>query len=489
MRNLIEKKRRLLELFVLSFITIFGIGSQFFSNLAYSLNQGVLQTSFGIGSEYLIIPSVVSNFAFAMGVPLGHIFTHRFGFKRNYLFFVFLFLLGSIMGLLSFDLVSLSIAKVTQSFSTGVLFFTLLPKLFITFPRRYRNVFLMMLVVGLFGANALGGLSGSLSLELDKWHWLFIINIISSMLCLLLGYFLLTKEEYLRKTETYISKPVITLLILSTLAIAFPMSILTHEGWESVLVWAPLLLAVLFIINFILFNARSEHPIIYFKSLLIKKPFVGAIMAIASHLTLLSGIAGINIYIIRILKLPFLISLRFYVFFFVGVLITGVVKMFFYSSVGAGILGTIGATSILFVSVNWLVLGRVVNVSFLYLQGILLGFGTSMTLISGAMATLLDGDLSRASERSQTMHILRNYSAAMFVPIIAYMMKSSVEKGVQSIDKEEIASTSTYLEKMQEIAINSDHKIFILMIILNIIMLASSITQIFLGKGRRITPL
>ncbi|MBS3610272.1 MFS transporter, partial [Staphylococcus aureus] len=52
MRNLIEKKRRLLELFVLSFITIFGIGSQFFSNLAYSLNQGVLQTSFGIGSEY-----------------------------------------------------------------------------------------------------------------------------------------------------------------------------------------------------------------------------------------------------------------------------------------------------------------------------------------------------------------------------------------------------------------------------------------------------
>lgn len=161
----------------------------------------------------------------------------------------------------------------------------------------------------------------------------------------------------------------------------------------------------------------------------------------------------------------------------------------FYSSVGAGILGTIGATSILFVSVNWLILGRVVNVSFLYLQGILLGFGTSMTLISGAMATLLDGDLSRASERSQTMHILRNYSAAMFVPIIAYMMKSSVEKGVQSIDKEEIASTSTYLEKMQEIAINSDHKIFVLMIILNIIMLASSITQIFLGKGRRITPL
>ncbi len=30
-----------------------------------------------------------------------------------------------------------------------------------------------MVIVGLFGSNALGGLSGSLSLELDRWHWLF----------------------------------------------------------------------------------------------------------------------------------------------------------------------------------------------------------------------------------------------------------------------------------------------------------------------------
>lgn len=196
------------------------------------MNQGVLQTSFGIGSQYLIVPSIIGNFAFAMGVPLGHILTHKFGFKRNYLFFTMLFLIGSILGLLSFDLVSLSIAKIIQSFSTGVLFFTLLPKLFVNFPRRYRNVFLLMIVVGLFGDNALGGLSGSLSLELDKWHWLFGVNIISAILCLVIGYFLLTKEEYFEKTDVHISKPMITMLVFSAVALAFPMSLLTQKRLE-----------------------------------------------------------------------------------------------------------------------------------------------------------------------------------------------------------------------------------------------------------------
>ena len=92
----------------------------------------------------------------------------------------------------------------------------------------------------------------------------------------------------------------------------------------------------IFIVNFIITNRQATHPIVHFHTLFSKKPFVGATMAISSHLTLLTGIAGINVYIVRILKLPFDISLHFYFFFFVGVIITGILKMFFYSSVGAG---------------------------------------------------------------------------------------------------------------------------------------------------------
>lgn len=484
----LTKKGRAIELIVLTFMTIFGIGSQFFSNLAYSLNQGILQTSFGVGSQYLIIPSVIGNFAFAMGIPLGHTFTHKLGFKRNYLFFVVLFFIGSIIGLLSFNLIILSIAKAIQGFSTGVLFFTLLPKLFLNFPRRFRNVFLLMIIVGLFGANALGGLSGSLSLELDKWHWIFIVNIISAILCFIIGQLFLTKNEHYHTSDIRINWVTIAMLFLSTLFLIMPMSILTQKGWGSLWVWPLLLLALYFIVNFITFNHEAQHPILHFKALFTKKPIIGATMAISSHLTLITAIAGINIYIMRILKLPFSISLHFYLFFFIGVVITGILKMFFYSAVGAGFLGTVGSLSILYVSVHWIVLENTVNIPLLYLHGLLLGLGASMTLVSGAMATLLDGDLLKASQRSQTMHTLRNYSAAMLIPIIAYMMKNSIQKGTQSLYTENISDPMIYFRRLQQIAIDADHKVFLLMIILNSIMLISSIIQMGLGKGRRITP-
>lgn len=290
-----SKRGKMLEITVLVFITIFGVGSQFFSNLAYSLNQGILQTSFGIGSQYLIIPSVLANFTFALGIPLGHTLTHKYGFKRNYLCFVFIFLIGSILGLLSFNLIILSIAKMIQSFSSGVLFFTLLPKLFLNFPKQYRNVFLLMVIVGLFGSNALGGLSGSLSLELDRWHWIFVVNIISAILCLILGNVILRKNEYHQTSDIHISRSMMITLVLSTISLMIPMSLLTQKGYHSLWVWPILLIAIFFIVNFIITNRQATHPIVHFHTLFSKKPFVGATMAISSHLTLLTGIAGINV--------------------------------------------------------------------------------------------------------------------------------------------------------------------------------------------------
>ena len=87
-----------------------------------------------------------------------------------------------------------------------------------------------MVIVGLFGANALGGLSGSLSLELDRWHWIFIINIISAILCLILGSIFLTKEEYQHSEPIHISCPMIISLVLSTIALTLPMGMLTQKG-------------------------------------------------------------------------------------------------------------------------------------------------------------------------------------------------------------------------------------------------------------------
>ena len=488
-----SRRARMLEIFVLTVITIFGIGSQYFSNLAYSLNQDILQTSFGTGSQYLIIPSVIANFAFTFGIPLGHVFTHRLGFKKNYLLFVSFFLIGSIIGLISQDLIVLSIAKIIQSVSTGVLFFTLLPQLFRNFPRRFRNVFLLFVIVGLFGANALGGLSGSVSLELDSWHWVFVLNIVSAIVCLIFGTVFLNKEEHKHVSSNSIDYVLIILLFLTILCFVIPMAMLTQKGYSSLWVWPFLLLAMFFLVNFIYRNMHSSSPLVYFKTLFAKKPSVGAVMAISSHLTLLTGIAGINVFLTKILKLPFEDIARFYVCFFIGVVIAGFIKMFFYSAIGAGILGSLGSVALLYVSVHWIAMGNVINLPLLYLQAACLGFGASMALLSGAMATLLDGEIKFASNRSTTMHSMRNFFAALLVPIIAYTMKDHIQQGVQLL----YGSFTTHIDnpvqnqlilskKMQDITIDADDNVFMMMIVFNIILLIASIIQMFLGKGRRI---
>lgn len=83
MNTLKYKTIRMWEIFLLSVITVFGIGSQYFTNIAYSLNQGLIQSSFDLDSKYLIVPAVLTNFAFAFGVPFGHLFTHRLSFKKT----------------------------------------------------------------------------------------------------------------------------------------------------------------------------------------------------------------------------------------------------------------------------------------------------------------------------------------------------------------------------------------------------------------------
>ena len=82
-----------------------------------------------------------------------------------------------------------------------------------------------MVIVGLFGSNALG----SLSLELDRWHWIFVVNIISAILCLILGNVIL-KNEYHQTSDIHISRSMMITLVLSTISLMIPMSLLTQKA-------------------------------------------------------------------------------------------------------------------------------------------------------------------------------------------------------------------------------------------------------------------
>lgn len=486
MKLLWSKRTRMIEIALLSFLTIIGIGSQFYLNLAYSLNQGLYHYALGIHSNLLIIPAIMGNFAFAFGVPLGHFLVHKLGFKKNFLLFSFIFLLGSILGFFSLGIISLSISKVIQGLSTGVLFFTMLPKTFHVFPKRFKNVFLFMIIVGLFGANALGGLTGSITLFYAQWQWVYIFNIMSAIISLLVGWLYFEKDDTTHQSTTKEDHTVVFFLALSSLSLLIPLCLITQYRFDSIKVWPWFIVTLILFVIFLYKNKQSHTPIVHFSTLLYPKPLLGSIMAIVSHLTLLIGIAAINFYLLQVIHLPPHQIQLFYIYFFIGVLITGVLKMVFYSAWGPGVLGTIGSLALLYVSTHWYIMQNNLDLHTLYFQGMIIGFGASMVLVSGAMSTLLDGDLTRASHRSLTMHSIRNYFAAILVPVIAVFMKHRIQKGFNDVKYNHIDNKAIIMKHIHNVFMDATHDLFFVMILLSSILLISSIAQFFFGKSRRI---
>lgn len=247
---------------VISFLTIFAIGAQYFSNISYVLNQGVIQSGLHISSDHLLLPSILSNLAFALGVPLGPALTRKLGLRKNYLLFTLVFLCGSVIDMMSTGIVTLSIGRVIQGIGSGILFLTILPVSLRSFPNKIRNLFLFMIITGLFGASALGALCGSLSLYTDAWRWLFLLNVIASLLCFIIGYFRLPRQEEQAQEQSPLDKRAVVLLCSTILALAVPLCNLTHSGFSSIYVWPFLSIAILLLGLFIYVDLKAETPLV-----------------------------------------------------------------------------------------------------------------------------------------------------------------------------------------------------------------------------------
>ncbi|MFL0365117.1 MFS transporter [Pseudobacillus sp. 179-B 2D1 NHS] len=499
---------------IISILTIFGIGSQYFSNLSYILNQNIIQNGLHLDSNSLLFPSTLSNLAFALTVPFGPVLTRRIGLKRNYLAFVFIFLCGSIVSVISSGLIILIIGRVIQGLSAGMIFLTILPASLKSFPNKIRNTFLFMVITGLFGASAIGALFGSISLQTDTWRWLFVLNVISSLLCLIIGFFGLPKDEKEKHEHKPVDKTGIFLLTLMMIVLAVPLCNLYQKGFSSQYVWPFFVIAFILLVLFVYVDLKAEVPLIPFATLRAPKPISGTIMAVTAHISLIVALAGINGFLRNNMNLPFLYLSHFYFWFFVGIVVTAILKTFLYDKLGAGVLGFIGSLAVIYVSIQWRMVGADASLFSLYFQAACLSSGISMTLVSGALGTALAGDLHQASMRSVTLHSIRNFLGAVISPVIGWflttqnanhyerirehldannpefkwemtkLIKHFVEDGLSLSKAKDLASYEIVANAKKAAVLGAYHNLFTLLLILAVVMMLASIGKIATGKGR-----
>lgn len=499
---------------IISILTIFAIGSQYISNLSYILNQGIIQNGLSLSANDLLLPSTLSNLAFALGVPLGPVLTRKFGLRGNYLSLVFIFLCGSTIAAISPELSILVAGRIIQGLSAGMLFLTILPVSLKSFPNRIRNVFLFMIITGLFGASALGALFGAVSLNEDAWRWLFVLNVLASLLCLIIGYFGLPKNKQHEHDHRPVDKSGVFLLSLITIVLAVPLCNLIDKGFTSLYVWPFLAVALILFVMFIYVDLKADIPLVPFRTLKASKPFSGTIMAVASHASLIFAIAGINGFLRNNLNLPYVYLAHFYFWFFVGIVITAVLKTVFYDKLGAGLLGLIGSLVVIYVSIQWRTIGAEASLPLLYFQIACLGGGVSMVLVSGALGAALAGDLHQAPMRSVTLHTIRNFVGAVISPIIGWFLtrqnainyesirghldqndpefkmemtkwvRHFMENGLSLANAKSMASYELVVNSKKSAILGAYHDLFTVLLVLGVIMLVASIGKIVTGKGR-----
>jgi MFS family permease len=500
--------------FVISFLTLFSFGSQYFLNLSYTINQMIIQNGFDLSAHDALLPSVMSNLAFALGVPLGRIVSGKYGIRRSYLTFIFVFLCGAIIDIFSSGFISLTIGRTIQGLSAGMVFLTILPLSLRSYPNKIRNLFLFFAIGGLFGSSAVGAFFGSLSLSTDTWRWLFILNIISSLLCLFIGYAVLPKHQPEQHGNYPVDKKGVLLLSLIVMVLAFPLSNLQETGFTSIRVFPFLLLALILLVAFVIVDLRAENPLVPIGSLWAAKPVSGTIMAISSHVALIIAIAGINGFLRTIIDPPFLYLSYFYLWFFIGIIAAAMISTLFYDRLGAGVLGILGSLAVIFVSIQWRTIGAEASMNTLYIQMACLGGGVGMVLISGALGTALAGDIHKATLRSASLHSIRNFIGAVAAPVLGWFLyrqnaihyenireqasqadpevtremagfiRHFIDSGHTAAEAKSLAFYSVAVNAQKGAILGAYHDLFAILLVLSVIMLGASIGKAVTGKGR-----
>ncbi|CAH0164307.1 Quinolone resistance protein NorB [Peribacillus sp. Bi96] len=508
------KKPLLPEYVLMSILTLFSFGPQYFTSLSYILNQMVIQNGLNLSTQVMLLPSICSNLAFSLGLPFGRILPMKYGTRKIYLTFIFIFIGGTIINILSWGIIPLTIGRSLQGLGAGVLFLTILPHSLRSYPNKVRNLFLLFAIGGLFGCSAVGAFFGSLSLSISEWRWIFLLNILSSLICLVIGFRILPKKKPELNSGAKLNMKGILLFTLLIMDLIFPLYNLQENGFTSNQVWPFLVIALLLGVLFIAVEVNAVDPLIPIRSLWSAKTVSGTIMAISAHIALIVAIAGANGFLRNILDPPFIYLTYFYFWFFVGFLASGVVCTLLYDKWGAGRLGMVGSIIIIIVSIQWRAIGTQASLTAINVQMACIGVGISMVLISGALGTALAGDIHKATLRSTSLHSMRNLIGAIAAPVLGWfayrmhaihyedvrgeisllnpqtnsemaeLVRSYINNGQTLTEAKSMAYYSMVVNSQKGALLGAYHDLFTILLILGIIMLLASIGKTVTGKGR-----
>ncbi|OOM71305.1 multidrug export protein EmrB [Clostridium puniceum] len=224
------------------------------------VNVAIKTLSSDLKSTVSVIQWVVTGYvlAMAMAVPISGWAINRFGGKRLYQFSLVVFLAGSILSALSWNIGSLIGFRILQGIGAGLLMPTMTTMLFQVSGGRNMGRMASITSIPMMLAPILGPVLGGIIVNSLGWRWIFYVNIPVTIIALLLALWGIPKDDLFDKKQHL---DIIGILILSpafALLIYGIAKIASQGGLNSSAVLVPIVIGLLLMIVFVVYALRTR---------------------------------------------------------------------------------------------------------------------------------------------------------------------------------------------------------------------------------------
>ena len=164
-------------------------------------------------------------------------FNERFGHRNMFMVGILLFIVASIIAALSPNIAQLIIARALQGIGTAMLFSSMFIIVGNAFSENKRGrVVGYMVGINGFG-QAVGPILGGEILHYLSWHWVFLINIPTGLLSLIIAHYACIKDAPKHPIKSPFDIIGALLLLLGLFSMLFSVNHLNNWGVNSMLFW------------------------------------------------------------------------------------------------------------------------------------------------------------------------------------------------------------------------------------------------------------
>lgn len=249
------------DVFIVAGVVVLGAIMSILDVTVVAVAQPTFITEFDTSAAGAAWSMTGYTLALAAVIPAASWAASRFGTKRVYMASLVLFLIGSVLCAMAWNIGSLVAFRVIQGFGGGLLMpIGMMIMTRAAGPERVGSVMAVLGIPMLLGP-IMGPILGGWLIEIASWHWVFLINIPFGVVALVYAFYALPSgdEEPGKKID------VVGLLMLSPGLALFLFGVSSSAEEQTFLtarVLVPMIVGALLIVAFVWHAFRTTNPLL-----------------------------------------------------------------------------------------------------------------------------------------------------------------------------------------------------------------------------------